>query len=171
MTKKIVKLAVIRDDGNDPCPFGLPIPFGCKYAGNVIERMAPLDILKEANDRDKKKISAANTRLLSWALVDSTYEPTRCTYAAKIFEKQEAVECNYGDTAPGEGQGEAIVRSPPFYSQLFSGIGMHGLYSYPVGYYADYDISRNLWQGQWSIHSEEEEAEIIKEAEPANKKS
>ena len=43
----------------------------------------------------------------------------------------------------------------PFYSQIFSGLGLNGLYSYPIGYYADYNISRNLFYGIFSLQGAE----------------
>jgi hypothetical protein len=148
--RKIVKLAVIRKNDDTPCPFGLSIPFACNNAGKVIERMAPLDILgPEASDEDKQTLGKANLRLLVWTLM-SGQEPARCTYASHVFPDKSAVDCNYGDTAPGQTQSSALLGSP-FYSQLFTGISLDGLYSYPLGFYGDYNISRNLFYGLYSL--------------------
>lgn len=155
---KIVKLAVIRDNENAKCPFGLPVPFGCKYAGNVVERMAPTSILKEASEQDEQKIASANVKLLSWSLMEKDHVPAPCMYASKVFK--EAVECNYEDVAPGE---SGTIAPIPDYSQIFSGDGFTGLYSWPIGHYADYNISRNLFYGQFSLQSSEEQKDIVKE--------
>lgn len=165
MSKKLVKLAVIRTNEEQSCPFGLPVPFGCKYAGGVINRMAPLSALgDDPKPSEKKKVSDANVKVLAYTLMGSSEEPSKCDYAAHIFDKKEAVECNYEDTAPGEGQKGALLGAP-FYDQIFAGVGLNGLFSYPIGYYADYNISRNLYYGIFSLQgSDERTRELIKYA-------
>ena len=91
---------------------------------------------------------------MAWLMMKSTYESARCPYAAKVFEKLDASECNYYDTAPGQGQESALLGSP-FYSQIFAGLGLNGLFTYPIGYYADYNISRNLFYGIFSLQGEQ----------------
>lgn len=149
MTKKIVKLAVIRKNSEQPCPFGLPIPFGCEHAGNTITKMASFSSNDEFSDSDKEQIAEANTRLLAWNLEHSAEESCKCPYAATIMEKHDAVECNYEDTAPGVGQSNIV--GPPFYSQVFMTTALNGLYSLPIGYYGDYSASRNLFFGIYSL--------------------
>jgi hypothetical protein len=61
------------------------------------------------------------------------------------------VECNYEDSAPGKEQEGSTLAASPFYSSTFPGVGVSGLYSYPIGYYADYNISRNLFYGVFSL--------------------
>ena len=151
---KRVKLAVIRDNDSDPCPFGLPVPFGCQHVGNIIEKLAPLDVMEEATEEEQKRIADANVRMMAWLLMKSAEETGKCPYAAKIFKDQEASECNYYDTAPGQDQKAALLAAP-FYSQIFSGVGLNGMYSYPIGYYADYNISRNLFFGIFSLQGSE----------------
>src|SRR5690606_18455105 len=73
----------------------------------------------------------------------------QCKYASDIIKDKEAVVCNYGDTAPGIGPTPFL--GSPFYSRVMSGIALDGLYSYPIGYYADYNISRNLFYGNYSL--------------------
>ena len=152
---------MIRKNDESPCPFGLPIPFGCKHAGNVIEKMAPLDMLgEEATPEEKKKVSDANVRVLAWSIMGSSLEPKKCPYAAKLFDQKEAVECNYEDTAPG--MGDVPLAGSPFYSQIFSGVGLEGLYSYPIGYYSDFSITRNLYYGALSLQGSVTKEEIKK---------
>ena len=151
--KRRLKLAEIRKNEDSPCPFGLPIPFGCKYAGSCVKRMAPIDIMgKDVDDEEKKMIGSANTKLLSWSLLNSAEKPTPCIYAGHIMEEKDVVECNFEDSAPGEGPGQALLGAP-FYSKIFSG-GFTGLYTYPVGFYSDYNVSRNLFFGVNSIMGE-----------------
>lgn len=151
----------IYKDGE--CPFGLRIPFGCLKAGNCIKRMAPTAILgEEATEDEKKKVSLANRRLLHLMIIDGPEEPFKCPYAAKVFKDRAAVECNYEDVAPGEGFSNVLAA--PFYSQIFSGIAMNGLYSYPIGYYSDYNVSRNLYYGIYSLTSGKEQEDMEKYA-------
>ena len=159
MTKK-VKLAVIKDGQTDKCPFGLPIPFACQHAGQTIEKLASMDIMPDADEKDQQAIADANIRMMSWLMLKGTCDVGRCPYAAKIFKNQNAVECNYYDTAPGEGQ-KSVLRASPFFSQIYSGVGLNGLLTYPIGYYADYNTSRNLF---WSLFSlnQEDRREILK---------
>jgi hypothetical protein len=90
--------------------------------------------------------------------------PERCTYAAKVFPDKNAVECNFEDTAPGVGEKTTLLAAP-FYSQIFGGIGLNGLYTYPIGYYADYNITRNLYYGLYSLQGSEEFDPLRKTAE------
>lgn len=150
MSKFHLKIAEIRKDDHEPCPFGLPIPFGCKHAGSHISKMAPLEIMgKDVTDDEKRMIGAANTKLLAWELLRSNEKISQCPYAGHIIDSKDAVECNYDDTAPGQGPGQALMAAP-FYSKIFSGV-INGLYTYPLGFYSDYNISRNLYFGTYSL--------------------
>jgi hypothetical protein len=149
-----VKQAAIRKNESDPCPFGLPIPFGCKHAGTHIDRMASYDMIgDDPSPEEKTKIGNANVRLLAQCIMSSTEEPQSCRYAAKIIENKDAVECNYYDSAPGISN-KSTPQPSPFYAQIFSGVGLNGLYTYPIGYYADYDLSRNLFYGLMSVQGD-----------------
>lgn len=148
--KKILKLSEIRKNDHESCPFGLPIPFGCNCAGKNIKRMSPLDIMgKDSSSDEKNMIGNANTKLLAWNLLRDTEKPAHCPYAGHILEEQQAVECNYNDSAPGEGSAQAL-QAAPFYSKIFNG-SVNGLFTYPMGYYTDYNLSRNLYFGTYSI--------------------
>jgi hypothetical protein len=156
------KLALIRKNTNEErCPFGLPIPFGCKHAGKFVENMAPFSSMgKEVSEDEKDQIADANVRLFAWELSRSHEEPEKCPYATVIMDNKEAVECNFEDTAPGVPAANLV--GAPFYSQVFTGSGGSGLYSYPVGYYADYNTSRNLFFGMYSLQGSEEKNERIR---------
>ncbi len=156
MAKWWEKFAAIRKNDSAPCPYGLPIPFACKCAGSCIDRMAPVVLIgKNPSEQETKRIGEANVRLLSACVMSDTKEPQPCRYAAKIFEAQNGVECNYEDTAPGQSN-RSIAQPAPAYSQLFSGVGLNGLYSYPIGYYADYDLSRNNFYSLMSLQGSDE---------------
>jgi len=150
MSKKIVRLAVVRKDDADPCPFGLSIPFGCKHAGDIIDKLAPLKVVGEdGTSEDRGRVIKANKKLFTWRLMNSAEKPVQCKYASNVVKEKDAVVCNYEDAAPGIGPTPFL--GSPFYSRVMSGIALDGLYSYPIGYYADYNISRNLFYGNMSL--------------------
>lgn len=136
------KLAVIRSDDIRGCPFGLPVNTACKNVGKSIARMAPLQSAE--NDHEKAQLTKANK------LVYITHKTgKKCPFADKILENHDKVDCDFGDT----GQGEKALpwRGSPLYPQTFSGIGLDGLYGYPLGFYADNNESRNLFFGLFSF--------------------
>ncbi len=144
MVKKIVKLAIIRKNEADPCPFSLDIPFACQQAGDLVTRMSPIT----TDDPEALAIATSNQHLFLWKRPG-----TRCQFAGKILEpKTQAVECDWGSTAPGESNGSAIVGSP-WYTKHFSGVGLDGVYTFPLGYYADNSIDRGMYYGMYSIES------------------
>jgi len=149
-----LKLAEVRTNTESPCPFGLPIPFGCQYAGVFVDKMAPVDVMGEDSTKEEKvSIGGANTKMLAWSLLRTSEKPKQCRYVGHIIEANKAVECNFDDSAPGEGPAQALLAAP-FYSKIFSGV-VNGLYTYPVGYYSDYNISRNLYFGTYSLQGAE----------------
>ena len=155
MSKK-TKLAVIRDNDLRGCPFGLPIIEACQNAGDAIHRMAPLDAAKE--DDKRERIKKAN------ALVYIHHKTgKKCPYADKILEEHKKVDCDFGDT--GQGQPHVPYRGSPLYPQTFTGIGLDGLYGYPLGFYADNNESRNLFFGLFSFLGSVEADGLIKLAD------
>lgn len=150
MTKKIVKLAVIRRDTEDACPFGLSITIGCENAGDLVDKMAPVNVMGEdSTEEEKQAIQAANNHLLKWQSPGTT-----CKYASKIIKNKEAVECEFGeDNIQHSGNGSALVGSPWYYKDL-SGVGLDGLYTFPRGVYTDVSIDNGQhYYGQYSIES------------------
>ena len=160
------KLAMIRDT-NDGCPFGLPIPLGCKSAGDSVERMAPLSMLGKDKPEDNvlddetNEVKNANRMLLS---IENPCQ--RCKYAGKVIKDKDKVECNFDSNAPGIGNSPGLVGAP-FYSIVYNNATYDGLYSYPVGYFGDENISRNIYYGLYSLQGGANNP-IIKEAEQAN---
>lgn len=123
------------------CPFGLPITLACGNAGESVTHMCPLESLPEAN---RERVGLANRRVYIYHKSGQ-----RCLYAVDIMEAARAVNCDFGDAAAGMG-GQAFTGSP-LYTQTFSGIGLDGLYAFPMGFYADNNESRNLFQGLFSL--------------------
>lgn len=146
----------IRTDREVPsqqCPFGLPIVGSCQYAGSSVTYMCPLNSV----NKDKRGlIKKANKRVYVYQK-----DNTRCIYATSIMEKLKAVNCDFGDT--GQGMHAPAFQGSPLYPQTFSGIGLSGLYAFPLGFYADNNESRNLFQGLFSLVGKEN-MDIIKAA-------
>jgi hypothetical protein len=74
---------------------------------------------------------------------------SKCPFADKILDKHGKVDCDYGDT--GQGMPSSSFRGSPLYPHTFHGIGLDGLYGYPLGFYADNNESRNLPFGLFSL--------------------
>lgn len=154
LDEEIVKTANIRGEGVRDCPFGLSIPEACLHVGEAIHRMAPSE--------SKESIEKANRIVYA-------YHKTckNCPYAHKILEDSKKVDCNFGDTAAGK-KTPSFVGSP-LYPQTFSGIGLDGLYGYPLGFYSDNSESRNLFFGLFSFLGLANPEELIKLADEYDK--
>lgn len=129
------------EDKEKRCPFGLPITAACQHAGESVTHMCPLESVPENR---RERVALANKRVYLYHKDDR-----RCLYAVNVFDEAKAVNCDFGDVAQGMG-GPAFTGSS-LYSQTFSGVGLDGLYAFPMGYYADNNESRNLFQGLFSL--------------------
>jgi len=150
------KLAIIRGDEIRGCPFGLPIVDACENAGKSVDRMAPLTNIEEEGQRDN--VAKANRLVYAYHKDGKT-----CPYADKILKSHNKVDCDFGDT--GAGQHSTSFRGSPLYPQTFQGIGLDGLYGYPLGFYADNNESRNLFFGLFSLLGFSRPEELIKLAD------
>ena len=136
--KKIVKLAVIRDNRDHVCPFGLNISNACKKIGRSVLDMTPvLRVDEDGFDsimiKDKEMLSEivkSNLEIMMW----SEGDPTPCIFANSTFDNKPKVECNYGDRAAG--LGHVSFGPMPSYTQYFSA----GYASVPIGFYSDHPI-------------------------------
>ena len=153
------KTCWIRGEQKDKkCPFGLPITLACRNAGDSVTHMCPLEALPEDKS---ERIALANKRIY---LYHKTGQ--RCLYAVNVMDEVKAVNCDFGDA--GQGMGGMAFSGSPLYAQTFSGIGLDGLYAFPMGFYADNNESRNLFQGLFSLlgaHAPEIIKVAIKETE------
>ncbi len=143
---------MIRGNGASACPFGLPAIEACKCAGNCVDRMAPVD---QANEQETERLARANRIVYAYCK-----EKCNCKYADKIIESKEKVDCDFGDT--GAGQRTPSFRGSPLYPQTFHGIGLDGLYGYPLGYYSDNNESRNMFFGLFSLIGTHTIQELVK---------
>jgi len=140
------------EDKGKKCPFGLPIALACRHAGESVTHMCPLEATPE---KERERVALANKRVYLYHKDDR-----RCLYAVNVFDEAKAVNCDFGDVAQGMG-GPAFAGSP-LYSQTFSGVGLDGLYAFPMGFYADNNESRNLFQGLFSLLGSGKMPEILK---------
>ena len=136
------KLAILRTHDADPkCPFGLPVPMGCKCVGGLIDKMA---LVEEVEKEYQEDMAESNSRILAWEMPK---EP--CKYAGQIIDDK-GVECNYGAEDEGISSDKTFLPFP-FYTKVYNNVACDGLYTYPMGYYADGNISRNLYYGLYSL--------------------
>ena len=152
--KKLKKCGVIRGNSINPCPFGLSIPTACCNIGDEITRMAPTEITK--NKEEKEKIVKSNKIIY-------TYHKNgkQCKFADKVIENYDKVDCDFQDT--GEGQKSVQYQGSPIYPRTFSGMGLDGLHGYPLGLYSDqYGMARNLFFGLFSFLGSDNHEKLIK---------
>lgn len=151
--KKCAWIRSDKDQGQGKCPFGLPITEACKHAGDAVTHMCPV---KTVPEEKREPVEKANKRVYLYYKTDN-----RCIYAANVLEERGVVNCDFGDTAAG--MHTPTFSGSPLYAQTFSGIGLDGLYAFPLGFYADNNESRNLFQGLFSLVGNEA-YDIIKES-------
>lgn len=138
------KLAVLRSDIDNVCPFGLSITTDCQNAGNSVFDMEMI----VGNSKDNaRSIINSNRKILA-----QNSENKQCIYAMHLFEKHpNIVDCNATDTAAGISN-TTTFNGSPYYSQIGEGLGMGGLYNYPLDNQSDGFGQRNLYYGisQWA---------------------
>lgn len=156
--KPLHKLAVIRDNEETPCPFGLSIASACHSVGNVIDKMKPIN---EDND-DVQNQAIIKRNLAIWKR--SQEQESKCKYAAHLFKKKpHYVDCNYGEATAGISQ-EVSFSGSPYYSQIGEGVGIGGLYNYPVTNYTDGMEYRNLYYGLAGWASKREWRSLLRQS-------
>lgn len=145
---KIKKLAIIRDNDDVLCPFGLNINADCRVAGDAIDQMTVVPEQDADNQKQIEDIVNSNKEILY-----KNPAPAKCKYAVHLFKnKPKVVDCDYGDTAAGVGQNIGFVGSP-YYTRTTDGLGMGGLLSYPLTYQSDGTEFRNLYYGLYGWSS------------------
>src|SRR5690606_29592093 len=94
-------------------------------------------------EQEHKKLTKANKLVY---INHKTGE--KCPFADSILEEFDKVDCDFGDT--GQGQEAAAWQGSPLYPSTFQGLS-GGLHSFPLGFYADNDTSRNMFFGLYSL--------------------
>lgn len=89
------------------CPFGLPIPRACKYAGSIVKDMST----RKCEHRHNRK------------LYNEDREHTKCPYAMQIMDNAEAVHCSYGTISSNIPHWEQYQGSP-LYPKLWQGFNI-----------------------------------------------
>lgn len=149
MENKKIKLAVLRQPEINPCPFGLPIPFGCLKAGESVRQMIPMALSQQPSIEVSQ-----NLQILNWES-----DGNHCLYAKDIIEQKQTVNC----TMEIPESTDAIIGSP-FYYKPFAGMGFDGHTSVPLGYYTDTSIDRGMYYGMYSMESIASEEEELKQS-------
>jgi len=138
----MIKLAMIRKDGIDGCPFGLSITSSCSNVGKLIYNMVPLSP-KQTKEEQLNIINNNQENFVENA------DGSRCPYASKILSDKDAVECDY---EPIEEPTDTLAGSP-YYVQQFPGTGLNGLYAPPIGYNGDNPVDRGNFGDYFSTNA------------------
>lgn len=125
--KGFCKRAGVRKDNTETkCPFGLPIPEGCKNVGSLIIEM-------DENEPEENK-----------EIYESYKSGQPCPFAADILENQKAVNCNYGTPLAGVQMPE-LYHGSPIYPKMFEGFNTVNLdRSYQPTDFSNYSIYGGL---------------------------
>lgn len=126
------KLAVLRDNENNRCPFKLPIPAACKNIGDAV-----LDLSFENEEE--------NNNILNDKINSNDIHP--CFFANKILKDH--VIC---DLDEDELDHNHMPVGSPLYFKPLSGSSFFGTYMNPAGYYNDNSIDRS-YQTLYSIEN------------------
>ncbi len=137
MANKLKKTAVIREDDERNCPFGLPITDGCCNVGKLIDNMAAINNIKDKEE--KATVKHSNNRIFMFERPgDDIKGNNKCKYANYIFDEEKGenkVECNFGDTAAGVGH---LNVNPGPLVNTYLGVGYNSQY-YTVPYNTDFE--------------------------------
>lgn len=107
--QRVITSTLRKDDSPDvsKCPFGLPIPRACKYAGDSVLEMSARPVEFRYNRKLYNKKRGRCT----------------CPYALQILSKKHAVRCSYGTINSGIPHWEQFSTSP-FYPKLWQGFNL-----------------------------------------------
>lgn len=107
------------------CPFGLPIPRACKYAGEIVQDMSP----RKVEHRQNRKLYNK----------DRTH--TACPYALQVLDNQEAVRCSFGSINSSVPLWDQY-RGSPLYPKLWQGFNIPDILM-NRNYYTYHDFNYN----------------------------
>ena len=119
------KLAVLRENKDNGCPFNLPIPLACKKVGKAI-----LEMRQGENNED----------FFIWKS-----DGNHCLFAKKIIN--DYVDCAY-DTDKNS------INPSPLYQKPFSGSIPNGIYTFPHSHYGnETPMNSGPYYGMYGIES------------------
>jgi hypothetical protein len=152
MTNKVVKLAVIRDNKERQCPFGLPVTDACYNVGKLVNNMVSMS---EMDDEDEINVTRkSNNRIFMFSRESDDNKSEKgkniCKYANHIF-KDGKVECSNGHY--GEGVGNFTVNPGPLLN-TYLGVGYNSQY-YTVPFNTDFEgINRYYFASEKNLEIE-----------------
>jgi len=103
--KQDVKIAVIRK--GKECPFGLPIPQSCSYAGDSVLDMDPTN-------------SEEYCEVCNVSMYNYERSSDRCLYADAVMANNKAVDCTFGTVSAGR-KSIKMFHGNPQYPKMWSG--------------------------------------------------
>jgi DMSO/TMAO reductase YedYZ molybdopterin-dependent catalytic subunit len=127
--KKIVKLAVLRNNDVKPCPYGLSVSSACKTVGSAINSMTPGNT--EVNNFIYRWFAEGDDCPFNSQVVDNN---VNCTYDEMTHEK------------PVSG-----LNISELYPKHFSTNTVDGLVSFPLNIYYDNSIDSGRFYTRFSV--------------------
>lgn len=130
------------------CPFGLPIPIGCKCAGGIadgvevsaISLMTPIDYDSE----ESEELLNQNLEAL-----EQVIEPEICQYADSISDSGK-VDCKFDDQNPNFVSNQFSLNGSPEYPALTIGNSPSPGFGQPPHDYSD-NNNRTVYYGIYSL--------------------
>lgn len=134
------KLAMIRQNEVDTCPFGLDIPSACTSIGSFVHNLAPLDAIPDLNSQQTFDLIRANQTLAAQQTNNGL-----CPFASEIISNM--VECEY----QSDDRKSSALLGSPYYQKLLSNTSLTGLYNYPTGTVSDVSLNPGPLAGNISF--------------------
>lgn len=132
------------------CPFGLPIPKGCRCAGGVangtevtaISLMTEIDINSDDEDVLKDNLTA----------LSQVEYPAKCPYADRLFKDSNKVDCKYDGQNIEFVSNQLPLNGSPEYPALIVGNSSIPGFSQPPEDYSDNNNNnRTVYYGIYSL--------------------
>ncbi len=126
------------------CPFGLPIPFGCKTAGKCISMMSTTNNIEDSEEKSTVTIN-------NWETLFACSDAKRCPHADLFVKSKEgdgvAVDCKFDPDMKAMPAGNVGLNGSPLYPNYYVGDINAPLRVGPSGYVTD-DNNNGLYFGE-----------------------
>jgi hypothetical protein len=129
------------------CPYGLPIPFGCKTAGKCVSMMSHIDKADKIEDPEASSMAVVE----NWGTLLSCSDASRCPHADLFVNSKDgdgvAVDCKFDAERKDAPAGNVGLNGSPLVLRHYVGDINEPLQSGPSGYVSD-DNNNGLYFGE-----------------------
>mgnify|MGYP001181749914 CR=1 FL=1 len=127
-----------------PCPFGLPIPFGCKTSGKCISLMSNINDIENAED---ESMAMAENLGILLSCSDASRCPNADLFVSNKSNDGVAVDCKFGSETNSMPAGNVALNGSPLVPKVNVGDVTIPLKNGPSGYVTD-DNNNGLYFGE-----------------------